>query len=60
MASLPLQMIFTDTSLFHPDLNPHLRKDTKPQYFAEQNYVVNLGLEKSTHHGRGKEINLFN
>lgn len=60
MRSLPLQMTFTDASVLHPVLNPHLRKDIKPQYFAEQNHMVILGLEKSPHHRRVKEINLFN
>lgn len=60
MTSLPLQMTFTDASLLHAVPNPHLRKDTKPQYFAEQNHMVILRLEKSPHHERVKEINLFN
>lgn len=60
MTSLPQQVTFTNASLLHPVLNPHLGKDTKPQYFAEQNHMVILDLKKSPHHWRVKEINLFN
>lgn len=34
MTLLPLQMTFIDASWLHPVLNPHLKKDTKPQYLA--------------------------
>lgn len=35
-------------------------KGRKKRDFAEWNHMIILGLEKSLHHGRVKEINLFN